>query len=462
MWASVSWSYRTLGKAAARLLRVLSVFAGSVDLPAVEWLHDGDPLDPLATLVDKSLLEVESGPRGATYRMLAPIRDYARHRLNEATEEPAVRERHVAWCLSEIRRTSSGADSQGCVGSIGARSTPAPAPRRPPQGAFSLNALDPLCEELRAALQWTVTTGSARTGLAIVAALDDWWHERGLVGEGRMWLARLYRRMDATGERVPTVELAEAYHQHALLAGADGDYTEELRFVRLAEDLARTTERLRLTALVKAGRGAALMGMGRLEEAEDVCREAMSFARSAGLAGEALPAAYALAELLWRRGDLDAAADLLASTRPVEATSAVARARRTVDLLLGLVALSRRDLVAAHEHLVVALRSRLRHGFHARACEAVSAMAVRCVLGGDAHTAARLFGAAQAARMRMRHPPSRYQAFWAKHYSGARIALGDLAFDTAYAAGAELDLEAAAELALAVEHPDLVLGGCRF
>src|SRR6185436_16926631 len=99
MQAAVNWSYRTLDDRAARLLRWLSVFASPVDLPAIEWLHDGDPLDPLATLVDKSLLQAEAVGGGATYRMLDPIRAYAARLLVEAGEEEAARERHVAWCL---------------------------------------------------------------------------------------------------------------------------------------------------------------------------------------------------------------------------------------------------------------------------------------------------------------------------------------------------------------------------
>ena len=73
-------------------------------------------------------------------------------------------------------------------------------------------------------------------------------------------------------------------------------------------------------------------------------------------------------------------------------------------MILGLVALARGDLVAAHEHLVVALRARIANGFHSAAGETLHAMGVRCALGGDLRPAARLFGAAQAARARLRTP----------------------------------------------------------
>jgi len=40
--------------------------------------------------------------------------------------------------------------------------------------------------------------------------------------------------------------------------------------------------------------------------------------------------------------------------------------------------------------------------------------------------------------------------------------LGDTVFDSAYAEGTALSVEAAAAVALAVEHPDLVAGSKRF
>jgi hypothetical protein len=131
-------------------------------------------------------------------------------------------------------------------------------------------------------------------------------------------------------------------------------------------------------------------------------------------------------------------------------------------MILGLVALERGDLVAAHDHLVVALRSRVANGFHSRAGETLSAMAVRCALGGDPLTAARLFGAAQAARTSLRVSPGMFGPYWAEHQASVSGVLGDTVFDSAYAEGSALSVEEAAAVALAVEHPDLAAGSKRF
>ncbi|WP_326562393.1 NB-ARC domain-containing protein [Micromonospora sp. NBC_01796] len=442
MQATVTWSYRTLGPRAARLLRWLAVFSGPVDLATVEWLLDDDPLDPLSVLADKSMIQVEPNVSGSTYRMLDPIRAYAARRLVDAGEEQSARDRHVAWSLHALERAYLGPDDRPVT--------------------LSLYALDPLADEMRAALRWTATGGSAREGLRLAGGLDQWWRERGLAREGRLWLFRLYGRIAETGERIPEAELAAAYHMHSLHAGADGEFAEELRFSQRAESAARQAGDAGLQARVLAGRAAPLIDMGQLVEAERVCREVIAWAHQNDVSGDALFAVYSLAELLWRRCALDEAAELLGAARPVEAARPTERARRSVDMLLGMVALSRGDLVAAHDHLVVALRSRMGHGFHGRACDTINAIAVRCAWGGDPITAARLFGAAQATRSAMRSTAGMFGQYWLEEQAGLRGVLGDVAFDAAYAEGAELTLEEAAAVALAVDHPDLAAGSIRF
>ena len=140
---------------------------------------------------------------------------------------------------------------------------------------------------------------------------------------------------------------------------------------------------------------------------------------------DALFAVFSLAELLWQRGALDEAAELLGAARPLEAARPAERGRRTVDMLLGMVALARGDLVAAHDHLVVALRSRMAYGFRGRACDSLNAMAVRCAHGGDPKTAARLFGAAQATRTTQRGAVGCSPATGPRSRRRSRAVLGD-------------------------------------
>jgi predicted ATPase/class 3 adenylate cyclase len=440
--ATVSWSYRTLSPAAAQLLKWLAVFAGRVDVPAVTWLTGADPFAELAVLVDKSLVAAEPTGDTTTYRMLDPIRAYLARRLADEGEDTVVHERHVAWARHEIERVRHGIDGRPVT--------------------LSMYALDPLADEVRAALKWSVSRGSARDGLRLARGLDQWWRERGLAREGRLWMFRLYERVAATGETVPDADLAAAYHMHAMHAGADGEHAEALRFSQRAEAAARRSGDNGLIARVGAGRAAPLLDMGDPIAAEKACRDILAWADEHDVADQALDAVYCLAQLLWRRGAADEAADLLGMTRPVEAARPSQRGRRTVDMVLGMVALSRGDLVAAHEHLVAALRSRMAFGFHSGACESLNALAARCALGGDQTTAARLFGAAQAAQVRLRGANVLFAPFWTEQQSRIREALGDRVFDEVYADGAALTLDEAVTVALSVDHPDMAVGSARF
>ena len=62
----------------------------------------------------------------------------------------------------------------------------------------------------------------------------------------------------------------------------------------------------------------------------------------------------------------------------------------------------------------------MSHGFHSRAVETVGAFAVRCLLGGELITAARLFGAAEAARSSLHCTPGPYGRYWAEQQARLR------------------------------------------
>ncbi|BBH64902.1 hypothetical protein ACTI_15870 [Actinoplanes sp. OR16] len=422
---NLAWSYRTLGSRAADLLRRLAVFAGPVDLATVEWCGP-EALGALSELAEKSLVEVVPG---ALYRLSDQVRAYALRQLATSGNENEVRDRHLSWAMQALDRVSADTD-----------------------GTVSLTELSPYVAEWQAALRWAAKSGDVRAGLRLACALDPWWREHGGAREGRELLSRLYQR--STGSTGPR-ELAGAYLVHAGLAD---ERPERERFLSRAEEEARATGDPALLIRSLAARRVHLDGDA--EAAERACRQVIAEAERNGAPTAALPAILALAELLWRRDALTEAAELLAGARQIEAVHPEDRGRRAVDWLLGMVALRRGDLVAAHDHLVVALRSRLRHGFRGAAADAVAAIAVRCVLGGDPATATVLFGGAEAARGARR--TESFGAFWSAQQASLRAALGDAAFDAAYADGAGLGFDRIVALALAVEHPDLEDGAVRF
>jgi predicted ATPase len=62
-----------------------------------------DVLDLLANLADKSLVVVEAGAADLVrYRMLEPVKQYARERLEKDGEADAVRHRHASFFLGLV------------------------------------------------------------------------------------------------------------------------------------------------------------------------------------------------------------------------------------------------------------------------------------------------------------------------------------------------------------------------
>jgi predicted ATPase/DNA-binding SARP family transcriptional activator/class 3 adenylate cyclase len=97
--ATVDWSYQLLSDDQQTLLRQLAVFAGSFTPEAVQHIC-ADPSLPdvgatLAALADRSLLATET--LAGQYRLLETIRTYARDRLRESGDEPAITHRHAIW-----------------------------------------------------------------------------------------------------------------------------------------------------------------------------------------------------------------------------------------------------------------------------------------------------------------------------------------------------------------------------
>jgi predicted ATPase/transcriptional regulator with XRE-family HTH domain len=99
--ALIDWSYELLTDDERTLMRRLAVFSGGWALEAAEAICEGavvtDVLASLTQLVDKSLVEVESGGSAARYRMLETIRQYALEKLIVSGEEDALRQRHAGY-----------------------------------------------------------------------------------------------------------------------------------------------------------------------------------------------------------------------------------------------------------------------------------------------------------------------------------------------------------------------------
>src|SRR5262249_22304197 len=143
------------------LLRRLSAFAGGFTLEAAEAVCAGEGLeaaavlDVLASLVDKSLVAAEEQGREERYRLLETIRQYAPEKLFASGEAERLRDRHLEFFLAMAEAAEPKLKGRA-------------------QHEW-LERLEMEHDNLRAALDWGLSSGQAEAGLRMAGALSWFW-----------------------------------------------------------------------------------------------------------------------------------------------------------------------------------------------------------------------------------------------------------------------------------------------
>ena len=203
--AAIDWSYDLLADAEKALLGRLAVFVGGWTLDAAEAicadegnLNQGDILDLIGQLVDKSLVLYEQeGDLDPRYRMLEPVRQYARDRLLESGDEPELRQRHLEYFTALAEEAEPHLRAWGMV--------------------EWLARLEQELGNLRLALEWALAH-SAEHGLRLAAALKDYWHIRVHELEGISWLMRFLAEDEKKYSQKPRSQDALLLYSKGLIA----------------------------------------------------------------------------------------------------------------------------------------------------------------------------------------------------------------------------------------------------
>jgi predicted ATPase/predicted Ser/Thr protein kinase len=221
--AAFDWSYDLLNGAEEKLFRRLSVFVGGCTLEGAEAVCntkrdlDLDPLEGMASLVDKSLLQqVEQANGESRFVMLETIREYAREKLEASLEQASTKRAHAAYCLVLAEEESTE--------------------QSPGEGAEWLERFALEHDNFRAALEWLTQSGDAEWGLRLGAALFRFWESREYLAEGRDRLGKLLK---IAGAAAPTKPRARALFAAGVLAGEQGDYSSADTLIRESLDIAR-------------------------------------------------------------------------------------------------------------------------------------------------------------------------------------------------------------------------------
>jgi predicted ATPase len=413
--ATIAWSYDLLDSDEQSLFGHLAVFVGGCALEAAEEVCDAD-LDTLQSLVEKSLLRFTNG----RYWMLETIREYAAERLEEASAGEEQRERHADYFLAlaeELEPPQMGGVDEGWVARVSAET-----------------------DNFRAALVHFVGHPDPTSELRLAGALFRFWATVGSVGEGSRIAGHALARSEGADPRLRMKVLYAAsicaFYQGDLAAA--GTYEEErLEIARAVGD--GQSEVVALNDL-----GLSASENGDLETADALLHEGVARAQELGDERLVLSVTSNLGELALKRGQIARAREVLeecvdVATRLGDQWS---RAHALETLGFALVAAGEMSLAAARfrEGLVLA--------------EVVPLLGSYCLDGlaavaDDPTRAARLAGRAHAMREEagfLSHDVER--GFLEDTERRGREALGDEAWDVAYAEGARMTLEEAIAYAL--------------
>ena len=253
--ASVDWSYRLLSEPERVLLGRLSVFAGGFDLDAAEDVCAGDGieryavLDLLSGLVDRSLVQIEEEAPDVRYRLLETIRVYARQRLTDADDAAAARNRHLDHYVALAEQAE--------VGLRGA--------------AFATwsRQLEAELDNLRAAMDWALSSGHEEKHLRLTSGLLLFWAARGLYSEVRRSMEAALAA-GATDQRIRAKALATA----GLVWLMAGYYAAAARLAAESVELAREVGDAQTLqfGLTRRGWASFYLGDGGLEDLREAQR----------------------------------------------------------------------------------------------------------------------------------------------------------------------------------------------
>jgi non-specific serine/threonine protein kinase len=261
----LDWSYELLSEAERVVLRRLSIFVGGWTLEAAEQVvagegegpDQGEILDLLSQLVDKSLVVVEDRGGEARYRLLETVREYCRERLSDSGELDTLCRRHRGWFLALAKRTNPeliGKDK-----------------------AVWLERLEAEHGNFRAALEWSeATPGECEPGLELAGALYRFWLWHGYLSDGIDALETALR----CGGNAPIEMQVTALTGLGYLSRVRGDLErsrsaggECLSIAREADDKGGVARALTILALAAQDDGNYAESVARNEEALALARE---------------------------------------------------------------------------------------------------------------------------------------------------------------------------------------------
>jgi non-specific serine/threonine protein kinase len=463
--ATIDWSYTLLLEQERILFRHLSVFLGGFTLEAAkavcagDGLEQGEVLDMLSHLVDKSLVTVVERGREARYRLLETIRQYAQSKLQGFGEVAILRRSHRDWYLNFAERAASQV--------LGA------------EQAEWFDRLEVEHDNLRAALAWSLECGEAEKAARVGVALYRFWQVRGYMSEGRSFLERALAGFpERTSVRAKALQAAgdlvrfqDDYHRaktllqesldvcreladkpvagYALLtlgflAHNEGDYAGAVTFLEESLQLFREVrDRFGMT-LVLAGLGLTVLYLGDDERASALCEESLALSRERGDPRSIASALTNLGITVLERGDNERAKVLCEESLAMRRKLGHKGGCAHTLIILGRIAMQQGDYERATACYQESLTLRQETGEKEGIAAALEGLAAVAAMQGQPMSAARLSGSAESLRTMLGAPLTPIdRSYYEQSMAAVRAHLDELSFLKAWTEGQTMPLEQA-------------------
>jgi predicted ATPase/class 3 adenylate cyclase len=227
---AIAWSYDLLDEGLQRLFARSGVFVGGAMLEQLEAVCGpaseigGEVLDRTAELLDNSLTRQVEAVGEPRFRMLVTIKEFALEKLVASGEDESIRARHLAAYLALAERAAP--ELQGH------------------EQRRWLDLVELEHDNMRAALERSISLGNIDAASRIVFALWRFWQVRGYLREGLTWAERVValpaadpaarlRALEAAGGIaywIADLARTERYYREAYeLAGAVGADAERAK-----------------------------------------------------------------------------------------------------------------------------------------------------------------------------------------------------------------------------------------
>lgn len=279
--ATIAWSYGLLPPSQQDLHDALGVFAGGCMLDDARAVARAGPsfFRDLESVVAWSLVRSDVTDGDVRLSMLETVREDAVARLAETGKLEELRRRHAEHFLRLA--TAAEGELEG------------------PGQARWLDRLEEELDNIRAALNWSLSSGRVEDALRAMSALGRFWRARGHVTEARRWLSLGLGMADGVA---PDVR-ADALWTAARQAEAQSDWDAAAPLIEDALALFRASGRRQEESFALAWLGFLALTREDPERAATLCVDALDVARELGDARGMSGALINLAEVRSVQGE---------------------------------------------------------------------------------------------------------------------------------------------------------------